>query len=66
MTLKSLVLMECSSACMVNCNGAAQIRYYFYGTDELDFGCNKQSLKLLLKKKGMVMEEGIKCQEMQN
>ena len=43
-TLKSLFLMECRSACLVNCNGAAQILCYFYGTDEFDLGCNNKSL----------------------
>ena len=43
-TLKSLVLMECSSAYVVNCNGAAQIRRYFCGIDEFDLGCNNKSL----------------------
>ena len=43
-TLKSLVLMECRSAYLVNCNGAAQIRCYLCGTDEFDLGCNNNSL----------------------
>ena len=43
-TLKSLVLMECRSASLVNCNGAAQVRCYFCGTNEFDLGCNNKSL----------------------
>ena len=43
-TLKKLVLMECSSLFLVNCNGATQIRCYFCGTDEFDLGCNNKSL----------------------
>ena len=43
-TLKSLILMECRSLYFVNCNGAAQIRCYFCGTDEFDSGCNNKSL----------------------
>ena len=43
-TLKSLVLMECRSAYLVNCNGAAQNRCYFCGLDENDLGCNNKSL----------------------
>ena len=43
-TLKSLVLMECRSAYLVNCNSAAQIRCYFCGTDEFDLGCNNKFL----------------------
>ena len=54
--LKSLVLMECRSAYLVKCNGAAQIRCYFCGTDEFDLGCNNKSLQLFLSKKGMVMD----------
>ena len=43
-TLKSLVLMECRSAHLVNCNGAAQIRCYFCETDEFDLDCNNKCL----------------------
>ena len=43
-TLKCLVLMECRYACLVNRNGAPQIRSYFCGTDEFDLGCNNKSL----------------------
>ena len=40
----TLVLMECRSAYLVNCNGPAQIQCYFCGTDESDLGCNNKSL----------------------
>ena len=42
-TLKSLVLMECRSAYLINCNGAAQIPCYFCGTDQFDLGSNSKS-----------------------
>ena len=43
-TLKILVLMECRSVYLVNCNGAAQIRCYFCGADVFDLGCNDKFL----------------------
>ena len=43
-TLKNLVLMECRSVYLVDCNGVAQIPCYFCGTDELDLGCDNKSL----------------------
>ena len=43
-TLKNLVLMEKRSVYLVSCNGAAQIRCYFGGTDEFDLCCNNKSL----------------------
>ena len=55
-TLKNLVLMECRSVYLVNCNGAAHIRCYFCGTDEFDLGCNSKSLQLFLNKIGNVMD----------
>ena len=42
-TLKSLVLMECRSAYLINCNGAAQILCYFCGTNQFDLGSNSKS-----------------------
>ena len=54
--LKSLVLMECRSAYLVNFNGAALIRCYFCRTDEFDLGCNNKSLLLFLNNKGKVMD----------
>ena len=43
-TLKELVLMEKRSVYLVNCNGTAQIRCYFCGTDEFDLGCKNNYL----------------------